>query len=198
MDATAPSQPPQASGLPVDENGYCYRDHVHFDGVLGTIARKLAWTHRPAMVQMIVLPAAMWGMILALFFAFREVHFAVYIWYLLFAAAVSVHATSSRRFVAKIIKHRMCLGCGYELSHTPTDSGGWAACSECGRRFNVAEYRRPPHGYQRVRWQPRPAKPGYPAMDTGLDWLHPDDEARLEAAALARRINRPLTDSDSR
>lgn len=196
MDATAPSQPPQASGLPVDENGYCYRDHRHFDQVMDRVARKLAWTSRLAIVLMIALPTAMWGMAFVSIFVLEEL--PVYILYAVLLIAWGVHATSSRRFVAKIIKHRMCLGCGYELSHSPTDSGGWAACSECGRRFNVAEYRRPPHGYQRVRWQPRPAKPGYPAIDTGLDWLHPDDEARLEAAALARRINRPLTDSDSR
>lgn len=58
--------------------------------------------------------------------------------------------TRTNRLIRRIVAERLCLRCGYPLLHAPVDEKEFGACPECGRRFNLAEYRRPPRRIHRV------------------------------------------------
>ncbi|MCZ6836927.1 MAG: hypothetical protein O7G85_14215 [Planctomycetota bacterium] len=45
---------------------------------------------------------------------------------------------------SRIVRDLQCFRCGYSLRNAKTDDQGFGRCPECGRRFNEAEYRKPP------------------------------------------------------
>lgn len=164
--------------LPPDPVGYCYIDRDHFNTVTQRIAHRLILKHGlfvdrlPLWVMFVFLAAVIIAVALASSLlpsgssTFTQLLCLVLLgWYL----------GKTRRFVKTIIRHRMCLKCGYSLRRSPTASAGYGRCSECGTPFNAAQYRRPPRGYKR----PRPPSESPP----WLDRLDPLDRARMERNA---------------
>jgi hypothetical protein len=47
----------------------------------------------------------------------------------------------TRHFAEKFVRGRLCFRCAYPLRQTLTDHCGTGICPECGRQFNLAEYR---------------------------------------------------------
>ena len=47
----------------------------------------------------------------------------------------------TRRFAVKFVRGRLCFRCAYPLRQALTDRLGAGTCPECGRRFNLADYR---------------------------------------------------------
>jgi uncharacterized Zn finger protein (UPF0148 family) len=65
------------------------------------------------------------------------------IWFVALLVWGAWYAARVRRIGPSIVEHRLCMGCGYCLLHTPTDEDGTGRCPECGSVFVLAQYERP-------------------------------------------------------
>lgn len=141
------------SGLSPDVKGYCYEDAAHFDRCM-----------KPAALRFGQAVWVMWLMLAGGLVLILAATIALNAWVdprFGFVAFLAIPLWTSwvfarrRRFITVVLARRLCLQCGYELTRTPVDEAGWGVCSECGRAFNLCEYRRPPKRYVRPPSLPR-------------------------------------------
>jgi hypothetical protein len=153
--------------LPADESGYCYRDRGHFDKVMYRAAQRLINQHGAPIDRCAIwIIAPLVAVLMIILFAVpapsalsQLTRIGAQVGLLAFGLW---HATRARRFVAAIVKHVMCLECGYALLSSPTDEHGQGTCPECGTSFCLAQYHRPPRRYLRTASTRRDALFGSP------------------------------------
>ncbi len=166
--------------LPPDASGYCYLDRAPFDATLHEVAKRLLRQQgdpRDRLLDRVHQCATyLLYICVGLLLLFNGM-VVTWVWFqpaILGTVVVIVvwWATRGQRYTNKVVLKRLCFQCGYPLLHAPTDANGDGVCSECGRLFHIAYYRRPPRKYKRA--VPRPEQPAW------LESVHSLDRARMQ------------------
>ncbi|MHC5001914.1 MAG: hypothetical protein ACYTJ0_02215 [Planctomycetota bacterium] len=135
--------------LPPDANGLCYADEQHFDETMVRIARDHL-AHRAAWLERRIVPFGLAMSLVAAIGTCAALGPGPSLVILGLALTVLVaYVRRETRQAARVERESLCFGCRYSLQRARTDDAGWGTCPECGRRYHVGHFRRPPPYFAR-------------------------------------------------